>query len=316
MTSPHADHAKTALAGVGFGLIAHLVWGLSPIYFKAVKDVPVWELLAHRIAWSAPALLIVIAIFKRSAALRAAIADPQMRRTLALTTALILVNWFVYMYAVVTDRILYASLGYFFGPLVSITLGRLFLGELMAGTTKIAVALAAVSVVLMTIDAGAFPWISVVLPLSFGFYALQRKRAPIDPLTGLTCEVLALVPAAALFLIWAHAIAAPPYGNFGATLSISLLLPIAGFVTMVPLLAYTASAKRLTLTTVGFMQYLAPTGQMLLGWLVYNESMSSLRLAAFAIVWVGLALFSLTQARLANARRAERWSQRRAAASA
>jgi len=314
MTTAHADHTKTALAGVGFGLIAHLVWGLSPIYFKAVKNVPVWELLAHRIAWSAPALLLVIYLFKKSGALRAAVADPALRRTLALTTCLIIVNWFVYMYAVVTDRILYASLGYFFGPLVSITLGRLFLGERMAVTTKIAVALAAVSVILMTIDAGAFPWISVVLPVSFGFYALQRKRAPIDPLTGLTCEVLALVPAAALFLAWAHAIAEGPYGNFGSSLSMSLLLPVAGFVTMVPLLAYTASAKRLTLTTVGFMQYLAPTGQMLLGWLVYGEEMSGLRLTAFGIVWVGLALFSVTQARQANARRVERWHRRRAPA--
>jgi len=310
-TIPLPEHAaglnRTALTGVGLGLIAHAVWGTSPIYFKAVGHVSVWELLAHRALWAAPMLLAVVLVFKRLGALRAAIADPRTRRTLALTTGLIGINWFLYMYAIATDRVLHASMGYFYGPLVNIVLARVFLGETMMLATKFAVGLAVLSVGLMTWDMGALPWITVVLPVSFGFYALLRKKAPIDPLTGLTVEAWALLLPAIGYLVWAHTMGAPSDGAFGSDLTTSLLLPVAGLITVIPLLTYNASAKRLSLTAVGFMQYLAPTGQLLLGWLVYDEEMSPVRGAAFIVVWVGLSLYTFAQIRKARSRRV-RWT--------
>lgn len=143
---------STALTGVGLGLIAHAVWGTSPVYFKAVGHVSVWELLAHRAVWAAPMLLLAVCVFKRFGALRQAIADPKTRRTLSVTTGLIGINWFLYMYAIHEDKILHASMGYFYGPLVNIILARVFLGERMMLATKIAVGLAVCSVILMTWD--------------------------------------------------------------------------------------------------------------------------------------------------------------------
>lgn len=307
--------SSTALTGVGLGLIAHAVWGTSPVYFKAVGHVSVWELLAHRAVWAAPMLLLTVFVFKRFDALRRAIADPRTRRTLSMTTGLIGVNWFLYMYAIHEDKILHASMGYFYGPLVNIILARVFLGERMMLATKIAVGLAVCSVILMAWDGLSnqqemeLPWISVVLPVSFGFYALLRKKAPIDPLTGLTVEAWALVLPAAIYLLWAHTMGSETNGAFGSDLNTSLLLPITGLVTVIPLLAYNASAKRLSLTAVGFMQYLAPTGQLLLGWLVYDEAMSPMRGAAFIVVWIGLSLYTFAQVRKARmARKRTRWT--------
>ncbi len=297
---------RSAMAGVGLGLIAHAVWGSTPVYFKAVQHVSVWELLAHRVVWAAPMLLVVVLGFRRVNALRAALADRSVRRTLALTTCLIAVNWFLYMYAIVTDRVLHASMGYFYGPLVNIVLARVFLGERMSPATKFAVGLAACSVGLMTWDMGALPWITVVLPVSFGFYALLRKKAPVDPLSGLTVEAWALLPVASAYLVWAHTSGSESDGVFGGDLTTSLLMPVAGLVTVIPLLTYNASAKRLTLTAVGFMQYLAPTGQLLLGWLVYDEEMSPVRAAAFVVVWIGLCVYTADQVR--RARRRARWT--------
>lgn len=308
--SPPSQESRSIVTGVGFGLIAHLVWGLSPLYFKAVRHVPVWELLGHRVVWSASSLALLTWALRRGSSLRSALRDPALRRTLAITTALIATNWFLYMYAVVTDRVLHASLGYFMSPLANILMGRIFLKERMDVVTKVAVALAGTSIALMAWDLGALPWISLLLPVSFGFYALLRKTAPVDPMTGLLVETWILLPVACGFFFWAHALAGAPYGQFGSDLTITLLLPITGFVTVVPLLSYVASSKRLTLTAVGFMQYLAPTMQMLLGWLAYNEPMSPVRGAAFIVVWIGLALFTVTQVRLASVRRRERWTRR------
>ncbi len=312
--TPGESATRSALVGVGFGLIAHLVWGLTPIYFKAVQHVPVWELLAHRVVWSAASLAILTWALRRGSLLRRALADARLRRTLALTTVLIATNWFLYMYAIVTDRVLHASLGYFMSPLANIVMGRIFLKERMSPITKIAVGLAATSIALMAWDLGALPWISLLLPISFGFYALLRKTAPVDPMSGLLVETWIMLPAACAFFAWAHAVAPDPFGRFGSDLTTSLLLPITGFVTVVPLLSYVASSKRLTLTAVGFMQYLAPTMQMLLGWLAYNEPMSPVRGAAFIVVWCGLALFTANQVRLAQARRRARWTRRPASA--
>ncbi len=302
------------MAGVGLGLIAHAVWGSTPIYFKAVGHVNVWELLSHRVVWAAPMLMVIVLVTGRVAVLLEAITEPRTRKTLAMTTGFIAINWFLYMYAIDTGRILHASMGYFYGPLVNIVLARVFLGERMAGTTKIAVGLALLSVVLMTVDAysrggdDGFPWITIVLPVSFGFYALLRKRAPIDPLTGLTVEAWTLVVPAVVFLVWAHSAGhTEGFGIFGTDVRTSWLLPVTGLVTVIPLLAYNASAKRLTLTTVGFMQYLAPTGQLLFGWLLYNEPMSVLRGAAFIVVWIGLGLYTVSQISNARKRRA-RWT--------
>ena len=304
---PGAPGLGILLAAIAFG-----VWGTSPVYFKAVGHVDVWELLAHRVVWCAPMLVVVLLLSRRLGDVRRALANAKVRRTLALTTGLIAVNWYLYMYAIDTDRVLHASLGYFISPLTNIVLGRVFLGETFGRVTAVSLVLTVIGLAFMTADTGALPWISIVLPVSFGFYSLLRKTAPVDAATGLFVEVMLLLPPAAAFLIWAHTTSRDGFGSFlTVDAATSWLLPVTGLITLVPLVCFTGAAKRLTMTTVGFMQYSAPTGQMLLGWLVYHEEMSRGRAVAFALIWAGILLYMGSQILRARRAAAEQWTTRR-----
>lgn len=276
-----------------YAIGAYGLWGIFPIYFKAVKDVAPLEVLAHRILWSA-VLLVLLMLLRRD--LGSVMQALRRRRTLAVlatTTALIAGNWLVFIWAVGHDRLMQASLGYFINPLLSVLLGFLFLRERLRRWQTVSVLIAAAGVAYLTISLGELPGVALFLASSFAFYGLLRKVAPVEAMAGLTAETSLLAPAAAAFLayqIW-HRQAA--FG--GGSLRLDGLLLSAGVITATPLLWFTEAARRLRLTTIGFMQFIAPTGHFLLA-LAYGEPLTRSYGVAFAFIWTALAIYSVDAA--------------------
>ncbi len=296
MTDPPNSTGTTATrAGLAYGLTAFCFWGLVPIYFKAVSSVPALEVLAHRVVWSVVVLGVVLTVQRRWREVIAAVTHWRTLGILAITTVLIGGNWYIFIWAVNNDQVLQASLGYFINPLVNVFLGVVFLGERLSRAGKAAVALAAVGVGWLTVLGGELPWISLVLAFSFGLYGLLRKITPVKPVPGLMVETALMLPAALVFL----AATASHGGLYFGTGSVRLdvLLVAAGIVTALPLLWFTAATRLLPLSTMGFIQYLAPTLQFLLAVLVFGEPLTGERLVAFAFIWAALAIFTFDQLR-------------------
>ena len=291
----NAPATRSTRVGVAHGVAAYVWWGLVPIYFKAVTDVPALEVLAHRILWSVLLLAVWLRLRGRWSAAIAALVNPRAIVTLLVTTVLIAGNWYVFIWAVDHNEVLQSSLGYFINPLVNVLLGLVFLRERLRRWQAIAVVLAAAGVLHLTIAYGRFPWIALYLATSFGFYGLLRKTAPVDAPVGLTVETALLLPFALAYM--AHA---KVTGNlaFGAsTRGMDLLLVLAGVVTALPLLWFTNAARRLRLVTLGFLQYLAPTGHFLLAVCLYREPFTAAHGVAFACIWAALAIYSIDTAR-------------------
>lgn len=274
--------------GLAYALAAYLSWGLLPLYFKALRPVPALEILAHRVVWSLLLLAALLAWTGGAAAFRAPFRRDKLP-LLALTTALISINWLVYIWAVQAGRVLEASLGYFVNPLVNVLLGVAFLGESLSRRQRAAVALAGAGVAVLVLRAGTFPWISLVLATSFGLYGLLRKRAAIDPVGGLLGETALLAPAALAYLA---SRAQAGTGAFGTGPRVTLLLAAAGATTALPLIWFTLGIHRLRLSTMGLLQYVAPSGQFLLAVLLYREPFGPAHAAAFGFIWASLALYS------------------------
>ena len=282
-------HDRRALAGLAYALAAYLAWGVAPVYFKALRGVPPLEILAHRVVWSVVLLAGLVAVRRQLGALRRALGDRRRVALLAGTAALISVNWGIFIWAVDAGRLLEASLGYFVNPLVNVVLGVAFLRETLSRAQRAAVALAAAGVVVLVVRSGAFPWLSLALALSFGTYGLLRKRAAIDALGGLFVETALLAPVALAYLV---VLAARREGAFGVSTSATWLLAAAGIVTALPLLWFGHGVKRLRLSTIGLVQYVAPTVQLLLAVLAYGEAFTRPRAVAFAFIWASLAIYT------------------------
>ncbi len=276
--------------GILLAAAAYLLWGLFPIYFRALADVPAPEMLAHRVLWSVLFLALLLAHRQRWAWLGAALRQPRLLRAFGLSALLLSSNWLVYIWAVNAHRVVDASLGYFMNPLVSILLGAWLLGERLRALQWLAVAIAGLGVGWLVWHGHGFPWIGIVLALSFGFYGLLRKTAVLGTLEGLSLETLLLLPLAAGYLAWTVAQGNSGFVAVGA--GERLLLLAAGPVTAVPLLMFAAAARRIPLTTLGLLQYTAPTLQLLIGVWLYGEPFRGARLQGFVIIWVALAVFS------------------------
>ncbi len=281
--------------GLSYGLLAYGSWGIFPVYFKAVADVAPLELLAHRIVWAFPLLALLVARERHAGDLVGALRHPRTRLTLLVTTTLIAVNWLVYIYAIVTSRILEGSLGYFINPLVNVVLGVVVLHERLTAPKKLAVALAGAGVLWLGLGVGRLPWISLTLAFSFALYGLLRKLVPVGALVGLTVETMLLFPAMLALLVWMEARGTAAFLHRG--LSGDLLLVLAGPLTAIPLLFFTGAARRLPLTTLGFLQYLAPSLQFLLAVFAYGEPLDAIRLVAFVAIWAALAVFAVASLR-------------------
>ena len=275
------------LAAIG----AYVLWGLLPIYWKSVQTVPPLEVLCHRTAWSLLFLLFLLIWSKRWQWLRQASKSPVTLITFLITSSILGLNWFVYIWAVNADHILDASLGYFVNPLISVLLGTIFLKERLRPWQWVAIGIALCGVVFLTLGYGAFPWIALTLATTFGFYGLLRKTASLEALEGLALETAVLSVPALAYLVYLELTGAASFGHTATATDV--LLAFTGIATALPLLLFAYAARKVTLATVGVLQYIAPTLQFLLGVWVYGETFAATRMIGFGAVWIALLLYSL-----------------------
>lgn len=277
--------------GILYGIGAYALWGLLPIYWKALQNVPAAEILANRMVWSLAFVLVVLALKKEWGWLRPSLHNPRILITYFITACILAANWFVYIWSVNHNFIVETSLGYFINPLVSVLLGVVFLHEKLRWGQLGAIAIAVIGVVYLTYGYGAVPWIALTLAFTFATYGLLRKTGSLDSSQGLTMEtaVLFLPAFAYLLMLQNQGSSAFAQGDPQTT----LLLIGAGLATGIPLLLFGAAARRITLTNLGLLQYIAPTLQFMLGVFVYGEAFTQARLIGFSIIWFALAVYSI-----------------------
>ncbi|EBU7498030.1 EamA family transporter RarD [Salmonella enterica subsp. enterica serovar Virchow] len=280
-----------ARRGFLFALAAYLLWGFLPLYMKAIAHIPAMEVVAHRILWSVPIAGLLLVWLGRTADIRAALRSPRILAMGALTAALITINWGIYVWAIGNGRALESALGYYINPLFSVLLGAVVLGEKLSKLQMAAIALAVSAVAILTWETGGLPWVSVGLAVSWGFYALFKKTLPIGPAQGFFLEVLLLTVPALAAIAWFETTG---QGHFGDTgwVDVALLLGC-GIVTAIPLILYANGAKLLKLSTIGMMQYIAPTMIFFTAVFIFKEPFSSERAVAFGLIWAALALYTI-----------------------
>ena len=288
MSSPaHTpDQTRGALAAA----LCYFLWGLVPLYWKQLAQVHPVELIAHRHVWSLLFLLVLVRTQGGFGEVRAAFAGPRSLAINALSATLLTANWLVYIWGVNTGHVIECSLGYFLVPLVNVAAGRWMLHEHLRRAQWFAIALAAGGVALMIAQLGHPPWIALTIAGTWGAYGLMRKQSPLGSLAGLTVETLLLAPFAIAFLLWQHHTGAGALGRVDVTTHVLVLS--AGVITAVPLLMFAYGARRIRLSTMGLLQYLAPTVQFALGVWLYHEPLSRARMLSFGFIWAGLALYT------------------------
>jgi len=276
--------------GFAFALSAYLLWGALPFYMKAVGHIPTGEVIAHRVLWSVPVAGAILLWLGRTADIRVALATPRTLAMGALTAGLISINWGIYIWAIASGRAMETALGYYINPLFSIFLAAVLLRERLTRAQWVAIGLAALAVAVLTWERGGLPWVSVGLAVTWGFYAFAKRTLPIGAAQGFFLEVLILLVPALGYAIWLEATGA---GHFrGPVVSDAMLLLGAGLVTAVPLILYANGAKLLTLSTIGIMQYIAPTLIFIVAVFAFREPFSTVTGLAFALIWAGLIIYS------------------------
>ena len=277
--------------GILYALGAYSLWGILPVYWKALESVPPIQILGHRVVWSFALLAVLILQRREAMSLVKVLASRRIILFAALAAGLLGVNWLVYIWGVNNGHIVEASLGYFINPLVSVLLGVLFFKERLRQLQWAAVGLAACGVIYLTIRSGTLPWISLTLALTFGFYGLLKKKSPLEALPGLGLEMAFLLLPALGYLLFAQGQGSGAFGHAGA--ETDLLLIFTGVVTAWPILMFGMAARSIPLTLVGLLQYIAPTCQFLLGVLAYGEPFTHERLIGFSVIWLALLLYWL-----------------------
>jgi chloramphenicol-sensitive protein RarD len=276
--------------GVLTALVAYVLWGVFPVYFKLVQAVPPTEVLVHRIVWAVPFGALILHVRKQWPEVRQAFASPATLFWLALAALFISANWFIYIWAVQQEEVLQASLGYYINPLMYVIVGVLFLKERLRRPQIVSVLLAAIGVSYLTIRGGQFPFVAVSLALLFTLYGVIRKQVAVGAMPGLFIETLLLFPFAMAWLGWLMTTQQAEFAS--GSVSISLLLVLAGPLTVVPLMMFAVAARRLTLTVIGFMQFIAPTLQFIVG-IFYGEVLTPAHLVCFGCIWAAVAIFSV-----------------------
>ncbi len=285
----------TTRQGTLYGAGAYLLWGLFPLYWPLLEPSSPLEVLAHRVLWSLVVVAVLLGFTRRLAQVRAAVRDRRRFAQVALAAVVLSVNWGTYIYGVSNDRVVETSLGYFINPIVTVLLGVVVLGERLRPAQWTALGAAGVAVVVLTVENGSPPWIALILAFSFGTYGLLKKTAGVGAVEGLAIETGVLLPVAAVY------VAVLGGGTFGTQgTGHAVLLALSGVVTAVPLLMFGAAASRIPLSTLGVLQYLAPTMQFLLGVTLFHESLPLVKLLGFVLVWFGVALFAVDLVRHAR----------------
>ncbi len=269
---------------------AYLLWGLFPLYWPLLAPSNALEVLAHRILWSLVVVVVLLGLTRRTAQVRAIAGDRRRLAKLALAAVFVAVNWGTYIYGVSSGQVVETSLGYFVNPIVTVLLGVVVLGERLRPAQWTALGAAFVAVVVLTVENGSPPWIALVLAFSFGFYGLLKKTAGTGAIEGLAVETAVLLPVAAAYVAVLGVTGTGTFGSEGA--GHAGLLALSGLVTAVPLLLFGAAASRVPLTTLGVLQYLAPTMQFLLGVTLLDEPLPLVKLLGFVLVWLGVVLFT------------------------
>ncbi len=297
-----ADISQTknedTLRGFGFALAAYLMWGFLPLYMKAMAHISPAEVIAHRVIWSIPVAGIVLVALGRTAEVARALRTPRMLAMGAATAALISVNWGIYVWSIGSGHALDAALGYYINPLFSVLLGAVLLGERLSRAQKLAIGLATLAVVILTIEAGRLPVVALGLTLTWGVYAYLKKSLPIGPNEGFFLEVLLLFLPALGYALWLQARGESHF--LAGTSSDTLLLLGCGIVTALPLMVYANGAKLLRLSTIAMMQYIAPTMIFLTAVFIFGEPFGTARMIAFPMIWAALGLYTWSMLRQAR----------------
>jgi chloramphenicol-sensitive protein RarD len=292
-------HSEDTRSGLIYGLGSYVLWGLVPLYYRAIHAVTPLEMVAHRIFWSVLFLALLLTLARRWQDLSRCLRSPSLVGLLALSACLVACNWFVYIHGVASSQILQTSLGYYVNPLVSVLLGLVFFGERLRPGQWLAVALAAIGLAYLFVGLGQLPWIALVLAFSFGLYGLVRKLTPVDGLLGLSVETLVLLPASMTYL--GYQIISGQAAFLDAGWGTTLLVASSGVITTVPMILFGQAARRLRLSTLGFLQYIAPSLQMIVALVVFDEQFLPEHRVSFGFIWTGLLLFSAESV----------WAQRR-----
>ncbi|NKE08282.1 MULTISPECIES: EamA family transporter RarD [Mesobacillus] len=297
------DKRTEQQAGVLYAAFSYILWGILPVYWKLLHHVNADEILANRVFWSFFFIAGILVINKKwglfTGTLRGLAQNKKQLAALSVASMLISINWFMYIWAVNTDQMIQASLGYYINPLVSVLLGIIFLKERLSLLQYLSFALAAIGVLVMTVSYGQFPWIALSLAISFGLYGLAKKLIKVDSAVGLALETLVVMPLAAIYI--GYLMVQGTNSLFAGSLSTTLLLAGAGAATAVPLLFFAKGAQRIPLATLGILQYIAPTLTLILGVFVYHETFSAVHLLAFTFIWSALILYSLSRTKMAAA---------------
>lgn len=281
--------------GVVFAVVSYVMWGLTPIYWKLTEHVSSGEILAQRVFWSFIFMLILLFLLKKwniyVEFIKEIVKKPQLFWSLFLASLLISSNWGIFMWAVIEGRIVEASLGQYINPLTSMLIGVIALKERLNGSQILAFVLAAIGVLILTLHYGVVPWISLSLALTFGFYGLAKKLIKSDTTVGLALETMVITPIALVFMTY---LMFQSQIQFFDSISTSLLLMGSGIATVLPLLFFTMSAKKVTLSLLGILQYISPTIVLLVGVFLYNETLSKAHLIAFIFIWSALAIYTFS----------------------
>lgn len=297
MTTVQAAPADSSrYRGFTFAFIAYLLWGFLPFYMKAVAHISPYEVVAHRVLWSVPITAAILAAQGGFGSFLAAFKQPRTLGMGFVTASLISVNWAIYVWAIGSGRALESALGYFINPLVNVALGTIFLGERLNKAQMFAVALAIFGVGLMTVESGGLPWVSLALALSFGVYGYLKKTLPIGPTQGFLLEVVLISPLALVFLGWLMSTGSGHFIGTGlaTTTSDTVLLAASGLVTAVPLILFVYGARLLRYSTIGLMQYIAPSMIFLTAVFIFHEPFSVGKLIAFMFIWAALVVYTAT----------------------
>jgi chloramphenicol-sensitive protein RarD len=294
--APNVTPSQRARAGALYALAAFSMWGLVvPIHFKLLASVPALQILSHRVVWASLFALALIVASGKWRALTEVFVPSRRLALLGLSASLVGTNWLVYIWAVNSGHLVQASLGYFINPLVNVALGVIFLRERLSAPQIAACLLSAVGVLTLAASSGEMPWVALALAVSFGFYGLVRKLVPVEPLIGFCVESLILIPPAVAWL--AVSVAQGSAVSLQGNGFIGLLLVLTGLSTAAPLIWFAAAAQRLKLSTIGLLQYLAPSGQLALGVMVYGEAFGAADAIAFSAIWTALIIYTVSALR-------------------